>query len=361
MNENAKNETTIDTIDEGMFHDRIYEIRGQKVMLDFELAEIYGYTTKRFNEQVKNNIEKFDEDFRFRLTDEEWKAARVQIENARQETATGLRSKKSTSSWGGTRYLPYAFTEQGIYMLMTVLKGERATQQSKALIRLFKRMKDHIIENQGLVGRREFLLLSAHVSNSLRDIMGMRRSIDEIGDELAGVVDELADTVKRSELSPVMLDFGNPTVRRGYFLLDGSPVEANEAYAEIYGDARKSVFVIDNYIGMKTLVLLKNVPPSVPITIFSDNKGRGLHACELADFRREYPGIEVQLREAGGIFHDRYVVIDFGYKTEKIYHCGASSKDAGDKATTISEVPEREAYRELISSLQNNAELALPT
>ena len=78
-------------------------------MLDRDLAEIYGYETKRFNEQVKNNIERFDEDFRFQLTDEE-------IYN--------LRSKISTSSWGGTRYKPYAFTEQGIYMLMTVLKGD---------------------------------------------------------------------------------------------------------------------------------------------------------------------------------------------------------------------------------------------
>ena len=73
------------------------------------MAEIYGYETKRFNEQVKNNIERFDEDFRFQLTDEE-------IYN--------WRSKISTSSWGGTRYKPYAFTEQGIYMLMTVLKGD---------------------------------------------------------------------------------------------------------------------------------------------------------------------------------------------------------------------------------------------
>lgn len=73
-------------------------------MLDFELAEIYGYTTKRFNEQVKNNIERFDEDFRFQLL---------------KEAFDNLRSKKSTSSWGGTRYLPYAFTEQGVYMLMT--------------------------------------------------------------------------------------------------------------------------------------------------------------------------------------------------------------------------------------------------
>ncbi len=85
----------------------IYEIRGQKVLLDVDLAKIYGYETKNFNRQVKNNIEKFPSDFMFRLTADEI-----------------LRCKNFTSSWGGTRYLPYAFTEQGIYMLMTVLKGE---------------------------------------------------------------------------------------------------------------------------------------------------------------------------------------------------------------------------------------------
>lgn len=119
----------MDKTDEMMFvnHEslvkKIYIIRGQKVMLDFELAEIYGYETKNFNRQVKNNIEKFEgEDFMFRLTEEEMH---------------DLRCKIFTSSWGGTRYLPYAFTEQGIYMLMKVLKGEIAVKQSKALLSPF--------------------------------------------------------------------------------------------------------------------------------------------------------------------------------------------------------------------------------
>ena len=109
-------------IDEDLLKSRIYTIRGVKVMLDADLAEIYGYSTKDFNRQVKNNIEKFDEDFRFRLNSEEFEI---------------LRSKKTASSWGGVRYAPYAFTEQGIYMLMTVLKSEQATAQSKALIEIY--------------------------------------------------------------------------------------------------------------------------------------------------------------------------------------------------------------------------------
>ena len=100
-------------INEDTIKNKIYYIRNQKVMLDFELAEIYGYTTTRFNEQVKNNSEKFDDDFMFWLTKSEFE---------------NLISKKSTSSWGGRRKLPYAFTEQGIYMLMTVLRGELAVR-----------------------------------------------------------------------------------------------------------------------------------------------------------------------------------------------------------------------------------------
>ena len=101
--------------------DKIFEVRGQKVMLDFHLAEIYEYTTKAFNQQVQRNIEKFDADFRFQLTYDEY---------------FNLICKNCTSSWGGTRKLPYAFTEQGIYMLMTVLKCELAVKQSKVLIKI---------------------------------------------------------------------------------------------------------------------------------------------------------------------------------------------------------------------------------
>ena len=94
--------------------DKIYVIRGHKVMLDFEIAEIYGYETKRFNERVKDNIERFDHDFRFKLTEDDI------CELSRSEKTTSIMQVKGTK--GGRTYLPYAFTEQGIYMLMTVLK-----------------------------------------------------------------------------------------------------------------------------------------------------------------------------------------------------------------------------------------------
>ncbi len=123
----------------------IYEIRGQKVMLDFELAKIYGYETKRFNEQVKNNLVKFPERYRFQLSSLEVE----QISRSKKSTAMPIMQTEGMK--GGRTSLPWAFTEQGIYMLMTVLKGELATRQSIALIDAFKQMKDYIVENNGLL------------------------------------------------------------------------------------------------------------------------------------------------------------------------------------------------------------------
>ena len=142
--------------------EKIYTIRGEQVMLDFDLAEIYGYETKYFNRQVKNNIERFDEDFRFQLTDEEVKSlSRCKICTLNDESGANLRCKICTSSSDETfpqksgrgnniKYNPYAFTEQGIYMLMTVLKGELAVTQSKMLIRTFKEMKRFIQKNANI-------------------------------------------------------------------------------------------------------------------------------------------------------------------------------------------------------------------
>ena len=104
--------------------DKIYIVRGEKVMIDSDLASIYGYTTKTFNQQVKNNIEKFDPDFMFQLTMEEAKI----VSRSKILTLDNI-NKRGTN----IKYLPYAFTEQGIYMLMTVLKGDLATRQTKAI------------------------------------------------------------------------------------------------------------------------------------------------------------------------------------------------------------------------------------
>jgi len=328
--------------------EKIYIIRGQKVMLDFELAEIYGYETKRFNEQVKNNIEKFDDDFRFQLTKEEWENLRSKISTSKSETGSG-----------GRRYLPYVFSEAGIYMLMTVLKGELAVKQSKALIRTFKQMKDYIVENQGLIGQREFLQLSMQITSNVVEMQDLRRDLMNVEDKVAGLVDNLGNVVHKSELSELILDLSNPQLKYGFLLLNGEPIEANLAYKDIYSIAKKSIYIVDNYIGVKTLVLLKDIPSSVEITIFSDNVGKGLHTLEYQDFCKEYPFRKVKFQKSGGEFHDRYIIIDWNTKHQRIYHCGASSKDAGQRITTISEVVDQVVYADLINKLLKNPILKL--
>lgn len=322
----------------------IYHIRGTRVMLDMDLAKIYGYSTKDFNRQVKNNIEKFEQDFMFQLNDEE---------------CAILRCKNSTSSWGGRRYNPYAFTEQGIYMLMTVLKGELATRQSKALIRIFKQMKDYIVDNQPLLGQREYLQLSLQTTKNTQDLLDLRQSLSAVDDKVASIIDTLGTVVTKSELANVMLDFSNPTVRRGWLILNGQPVESDLAYQQIYSTAKKTIFVVDNYIGLKTLALLKDVSSDVSITIFSDNTSNRLHQAEFDDFCREYPNVSISLRTSGGIFHDRYIVIDYNTVEEQIYHCGASSKDGGNKVTTITAVTDGVIYHSVIDMLIGNPTLTL--
>ena len=329
---------------------KIYIIRGQKVMLDFELAEIYGYETKAFNQQVKRNIEKFDEDFMFRLTDEEVS------ELSRSQNVT---LNKSAGRGSNIKYNPHAFTEQGIYMLMTVLKGELAVKQSKALIRTFKKMKDYIVENQGLIGKREFLQLSMQITSNVVEMQDLRRDLRDVEDQVAEVMDTLNNVVHKSELSDLILDLSNPQLKYGFLLLNGQPIEANLAYKDIYSIAKKSIYIVDNYIGVKTLVLLKDVPSSVEVIIFSDNIGKGLHTLEYQDFCEEYPFRKITFQKSGGEFHDRYIIIDWNTEHQRIYHCGASSKDAGQRITSITEVVDQMIYTDLINNLLKNPVLKL--
>lgn len=314
----------LELLNEDYLMSKIYIIRGVQVMLDFDLAIIYGYSTKRFNEQVKNNIERFDEDSRFQLTDTEFE---------------NLRSKISTSSWGGTRYLPYAFTELGIYMLMTVLKGELAISQSKKLIKLFKQMKDYFVQLQNVLPPSEIKMLSIQTQNNTNDIRQIKQQVND--------------------LTVVINDFTCPTIKKDYLFYNGQTVEADLAYSEIYSYAKKTIHIIDNYINLKTLVLLKAVATGVKITIFSDNINHGLHQTEFNDFKKEYPNVNIALKTAGGIYHDRYIFIDHSTENEKIFHCGGSSKDSGKRVTSISQVEDVMLYQNIIGSLRSNPILHL--
>ena len=208
---------------------KIYMIRGVHVMIDSDLAEIYGYSTKAFNQQVKNNIEKFDEDFMFQLTDEETEFLRSNF----------LTTKISSKS----RSFPYVFTEQGVYMLMTVLKGELATKQSKTLVRLFKQMKDYVVENQQVVTQRDFLRLSLQTADNLQNIIKLRQELAKIDDKVGNVVSNLGEMVRKSELSPIMLNLGKPEIPAGWLILNGQPVENDLAYQQIYTLANKTIYI----------------------------------------------------------------------------------------------------------------------
>lgn len=331
-------------ITEQSLQDKIYIIRGQKVMLDVDLAEIYGYETKNFNRQVKNNSTKFDgDDFMFQLTKDEWK---------------NLRCKNFTSSWGGSRYLPMAFTEQGIYMLMTVLRGELAVQQSRALVRTFKKMKDYIIDNRELIGQREYIRLSMQTAENMCDISKLKLDMGSIEKQMCDVMDQLGDVVTKSDLADMMKSFVGDE-DNGWLMFNTRYCTADLAYSEIYGQAKKSIYLVDNYIGLRTLVLLKNASTGVSITLFSDNVGGRLHRIEYIDFCKEYPSIQMMLRRTGGICHDRFIVLDYNTKEERVFLCGASSKDAGARVTSIVEDYGTEKYKALIETLLKNQELTL--
>ena len=309
-------------IDENMLKSRIYTIRGLKVMLDADLAEIYGYSTKAFNQQIKNNIEKFDDDFRFQLDSEEIEGL------SRSKFLTSMQIKGVK---GGRSYAPYAFTEQGIYMLMTVLKGERATAQSKALIRLFKQMKDYIIaENRNLLSNEGLVQIAVQTERNTKDI-----------------------AVIQSDLQKVMENFVDPSTYKHFLILNGKKLEADVAYTQIYGMAKKSIAIIDDYVGVKTLDLLRGIAKGVFVTIYSDEQGFESLTDQIKnDFSAARPDVKLFTDRTRGKIHDRYIFLDYGLKGEKLFHCGASSKDAGNKITTIMQIENTEIYHILMDKLK---------
>lgn len=334
-------EEQIKIVDGRILKEKIYFIRGQKVMLDSDLAEIYGYETKGFNRQVKRNIEKFEgEDFMFQLTDEE------ADELSRCHFGTLNRGEGRGSN---IKYKPYAFTEQGIYMLMTVLRGELAVKQSRALIRTFKQMKDFIIENQDFIGSKELVQIVIQTNRNTKEI-----------EELNSRINDLAT---KEELKKVMDNFIDPDTYKHFLLMNGDKIEADVAYTKIYKSAKKSIYIIDNYIGLKTLELIRAAKDKAEIIIFSDNVKNKDMLTEniLNDFRKDYPNINLSLKTADKKYHDRYIAIDYGTEDEAFYLCGASSKDAGNKISSITKIEEssKDMYHTMFGGMLNNKDLKI--
>ena len=316
------NNNEIAIINEESIKDKIYIIRGEKVMLDFELAEIYGYSTKAFNQQIKRNIDKF-EGYIFRLT---WEEAEKFLWS--QNVTLNKRGDKTGMHF---KYLPYAFTEQGIYMLMTVLRGPLATEQSRKLINIFKGMKDYIVYSNHLLASSGIIELTKQVDQNTSDIKDIRN-------QLTVVMDNFIDTSKYKEFT----------------IYEGMKIEAQEVYKTIFRMAKESIHIIDDYISPRTLKYLKICPSHIKIIIFSDNKSIDkVDDEDISDFINE-TGISLDIRKSHHKVHDRYIFIDYASKNEIVYHPGSSSKDSGASITTIERLYDLEYLNPIIEKMMNN-------
>ena len=308
---------TVDNI-----YNRVYVIRGQQVMLDCDLAEIYGYEVKRLNEQVKRNIARFPEDFMFQLSREETEFVKSQI-------ATSRNNNFFEGQEGGRRKLPYAFTEQGIYMLATVLRGELAEQQSIFIMRVFREMRHYIKQNQQFVTQSEMCLVTAKVSEISVQVASLSDRQKKTEQDVHNIHRSI-DTLNKNFISDK--DFKN------FVIYKGQKFEADVAYIDIYQQANASIYVVDDYVNTKTLQLLSQKKAGVEVILFTAN-GRGrngfLTPAVVKDFIDQYPPLRIK---SNPDCHDRLIVLDYGLPTEQAYHCGASSKDAGKKLCAINKI-----------------------
>lgn len=325
--------TELMTIDD--ICNRVYVIRGQQVMLDYDLAEFYGYEVKALNQQVKRNIDRFPEDFMFQLKKEE-----VPKDFSKSQIVT--LNEKGDKRGTNIKKMPYAFTEQGIYMLATVLKGQLAEQQSIFIMRAFREMRHYIKQNQQFVTPSELRLVTAKVS--------------EISVQVAGIVDwknkseDRFDNIQRS-IDTLSENFVLEKDFKNFVIYKGQKFEADAAYIDIYQQAKKSIYVVDNYVNTKTLQLLSQKQEGVEIVLFTEN-GHGkkgfLSTAVVNDFLQEYPPLRIK---PNADCHDRLIVLDYGEPTEQAYHCGASSKDAGKKLCAINIIIETSMIHPVIDKL----------
>ncbi len=325
--------TTLMTVDN--ICNRVYLIRGQQVMLDYDLAEIYGYELKRLNEQVKRNIARFPEDFMFQLKKEEIPESFLKSQFAtlnENGNKRGLHVKK----------LPYAFTEQGIYMLATVLRGELAEQQSIFIMRAFREMRHYIKQNQQFVTQSEMRLVTAKVSEMSVQMASMSDRQKKTEQNVQKIQKSI-DTLNENFVSEK--DFKN------FVIYKGQKFEADAAYIDIYQQATTSIYVVDDYMNTKTLQLLSQKMSGVEVVLFTENghgKNGFLTTAVVNDFRNQYPPLRIK---SNPDCHDRLIVLDYGLPTEQAYHCGASSKDAGKKLCAINKIENTTMIHPVIDDL----------
>ena len=156
-----------------------------------------------------------------------------------------------------------------------------------------------------------------------------------------------------NDMQKVMENFIDPSTYKHFLILDGQRLEADVAYIKIYGMARKSIIIIDNYVGVKTLDLLRGIAKNASVHIFSEEWGdEKITPAIKADYEKARPDVSLKIDRPNRKFHDRYIFLDYGLQGEKLFHCGASSKDSGNKVTTIMQIECPELYHPLVESLK---------
>ncbi|MDE5837049.1 MAG: ORF6N domain-containing protein [Paramuribaculum sp.] len=260
----------------------IHIIREQQVMLDSDLARLYGVETKVLNQAVKRNIQRFPEDFMFQLTKEEC-----------------LRSQIVTSNGGrgGSRYIPYVFTENGVAMLSSVLRSDKAIEVNINIMRAFSTMRNFLMNNAAIFQRMDQLEMK-------------QLKTDE---KVDAILDKLSDNDKPKE---------------GVFF-NGQIFDAYALVADLIRQAKTRIVVIDNYIDDSVLVQLSKRKPGVKVDIYDGQISRQLRQ-DVEKHNEQYPGVTLHKYTKA---HDRFLVID-----EDVYHIGASLKDLGKKLFAFSKM-----------------------
>lgn len=290
-------------IDNQTIQDKIYTIRGVQVMLDEDLAVLYGVETKNLNKAVNRNMDRFPEKFRFQLTQEEYDNLKFQIGTSSLDAS--LRSQFVTleKQHGGRRYLPYVFTEQGVSMLSAVLRSKTAIEVSIKIIDSFVNMRKFLSQNASLFTR-----------------------IDSI--EKRQISYEIKNDTKVDAILNAIEEKGTP--QKQHIFYDGQIFDAYFFVSDIIKSAKSSIKLIDNYIDESTLVLFTKKDAKVDMKIYTKTISKQLK-LDLEKHNAQYPKIDIEIFD---LSHDRFLIID----EKDIYHFGASLKDLGKKWFAVSKM-----------------------
>lgn len=271
----------------------IRTIRGQKVMVDFDLAMLYGVKNKRLNEQVKRNIKRFPDDFMFQLTKEEWIVLRSQIAATKQsenQPNRNLKSQFATSSWGGTRKLPYAFTRNGIGMLSSVLGSDTAVEMNIRIMRVFT-AAHQIMENNAILFKK---------------VLHLEQHQIETDEKIDHIIAKMED--------------GSTKLLPEHIFATGCVWDAWSYVSDLVRSAKNRIVLIDNFVDDRVLSMLDKRADGVSATIYSRYYEQFL--VDLKKHNEQYPAIEfIQLPHKN---HDRFLIID-----DTVHFIGASLKDMG--------------------------------